>query len=385
MLVASIPAALAVVSIAVEPPAQPARSEAPERLAVVDTAGVIAVSRNHGATWTTVTRCRGRPEPAVLSDDDADEDALDPGEGPPLSDPWSASTLPRPPAHITWFAGALYFACADGPLHRWDADQGAARDVPVDQGSPATIEEMPVMLAALGSGKRLWAADRHGRLWVRGDHRTLVRAGTAPEPVIAIAELDGDVVIAGRSAIWRHDDAWHPVVTFRAHALAAAGHRLWLAGPDGLLTLEHDRVSTLDIAPLTGIAVSGDDLWLADGQALRVRPARPAPAATATRRPAHLTSRTGSRVDPSREPPPGQSPEQPITRTAAQAMRRRARWSRWLPRVVAEVSGSYRSRLGETALAETADHGASIAAWLRLSWSLDTSGRDLPTLQRSMP
>lgn len=406
MLLAGISTILAVVSIAAEQPTETARDHGTTRLAMVDTMGAVAVSSDLGISWTTIMRCPGSDGSPIHND------GLPPATASPAPATWPAiwedslpsdAVAPAPPpaplAHITWFEGALYLACTGGPLYRWQPT-GSGSNAPVrlmvaEQSFGAA--PMLMAVAALGSGQRLWIVDRHGQLWSRGSQPGLVSIGAVPEAVLAVAELEGRVVIAGRSTIWQYEGSWSPVLSFRARGLAATGSRLWLAGAHGLLIVDHDRVRTLSIAPLTGVAVAGDTVWMADGQRLHPR-AAPVHASDSTDA-AQTSSSTGlspshDRLDTGHpgEPAAARVPAQlrPDWQIAARALERRMRWMRWFPRLTAEVSGSYQSRRAIRESRPVTDHvshlgsRATIVLWLKLSWNIDTSSPDLQTLQRSL-
>lgn len=404
MLLAGISTILAVVSIAADQPAETARDHGTTRLAMVDTMGAVAVSTDLGISWTTIMRCPGGDGSPLR------HDGLLPGTvtsfpvtAPAIwedgfsSDVVAPASAPAPLAHITWFEGALYLACTDGPLYRWQPT-GAGSNAPVRVVmAEQSFGAAPMAVSALGSGQRLWIVDRHGKLWSHGSQPGLVRIGVVPEAVLAIAELDGCVVIAGLSAIWKYEDSWSPLLSFRARGLAATGSRLWLAGAHGLLIVDQDRVRTLSIAPLTGVAVAGGLVWMADGQRLHPR-AAPAHANDSSGT-AQTSSPTGTspahdRLDTGRpgERAAGRVPAEQRShwQIAARALERRMRWMRWFPRLTAEVSGSYQSRSANSESRPVTDHvshissRATIVLWLKLSWNIDTSSHDLQTLQRSL-
>lgn len=395
-------------------------------IAVVTRDGDILASRDDGASAIVVARCPVLPMPAEQDsappgpapgqdragdEPDPSEDPFldvaspaasslaptisdigDTGEAQHLSGPArSACGLRQPPAQIAWRQDALYVACAAGPVYRWREDTGswpvqlAAQREP-DDDLPGPPQAAPDRIVAMLGGAELRLADASQRLWLlKEDSESGLRlVGAVPEPVAALAEWQGALVVAGATAVWRRSGAeapWEPLVTIGACALSADRDSLWLAGAAGLVELTGPRVRIHTLAPLTGIAIRDGDIWLASGR----DPVARAPLAAVA---------SAMRAGAFRRAPEGDSSSAADGVTDGKwlrAARARARWARWLPAVVARARWSRsRNSPGPTSAGpwldpQSGSNAGEIALVVWLTWRLDPGDSAATAAARSWP
>jgi hypothetical protein len=385
-------------------------------VAAVMADGNVEVSRDGGASAVVVARCPARvlpveqdtapsivdPDPELAADDpdaaagplldlpspsatsldldpgDIDASVLgDPGAAPELAGAARASCgSAPPPARIAWREDALYVACSAGPVYRWREETGSwplqlAARAAQDDGLPAPMQ-VDRIVAMLG-GAKLRVVDASQRLWMAahdGDDGELQQIGTVPEPVSALAEWQGSLVAAGTTAVWRRSlardapgHAWEPLVTITACALSADRASLWLAGPAGLVELSGERVRVHALAPLTGIAVHDDEVWLASGRGPLVRAA--------------LAAAASDMLDGELRLAPASDVAGVAAGHALRALSTRARRARWLPGVATRARWSRASEGPGTAAGASwreglpGSHAGELVLFVWFTWTLD--------------
>lgn len=421
MLVPALVAAASTMSVAVErPPGAMPGTRAP-RLAVATAAGDVLISPDGGVSWHLAARCsmvRAATDPALdspgaglhgqLAIESLPEAEVEPGapseldEDPHHEDqtrawspgPGAPSTCGSPGATISmaWFQEALYVACPGEPLRRWHPETGLRPVItaPTTAGttgpgaasgadaSPAPGQEPSLrdVVAMTGGTALLWLAGSRNELWTLDAGARLTSIGAVPEPVRALARWQGTLVAAGATTVWQGPAPWQPIAPLRACALSASQERLWIAGPEGLTELATDQLRVRSMAPATGVAVHGQDVWLASGRG---------PLLHTTTTLAHLTA-------PAPPSDPGAAPgSAPLGTRAYQRAARRARWSRWLPRLVAQIQWTRaRGRMAVDTHAPWREPlGAArtrgLTVLVLLSWTLDPDDATTTALQEGIP
>lgn len=415
MLVPTLVAAASVFSVVVEH--LPGASDGqPHRLAVTTTDGDVLISPDRGVSWHLAAHCslartapggeldlprrgtQAEPEPELPPgaeveldpEPDQDEPPRDHGGMHSWSREWVAPSTcepSRPAVAIAWLEGALYVACPGEPLLRWHEETGVRPVMPASivdpraaSGTDASTASAQISLlrdvAAMTGDHVLWLASARGELWTLDAGMRLTWIATLPEPVLALARWQRALMAAGATALWQGSASWQAIAPLRACALSASGQGLWIAGPEGLAELAADELRVHAVAPLSGVAVHGQHIWLASGRG---------PLVHATTSLAHLVMS---------DPPalPGETLERaPLGDRESRDAPRRARWSRWLPRLVTQIRWTRaRERAATNADApwlepHAARYTDGLTVLVLLSWSLDPNDTTITALEEGIP